>query len=92
MSDQILGLIGVFQRDRLNGSRFDQSRTRAAFAMPEGTNRAPSVVGGSEDETDHSREVIATSSAQAQSSDRLVWQLVEVVVSCLWVGIEEPSF
>ncbi|KAF3510501.1 hypothetical protein F2Q69_00009202 [Brassica cretica] len=44
MSDQILGLIGVFRRDRLNGSRFDQTRTRAAFAMPEGTNRAPSVI------------------------------------------------
>lgn len=69
MSGEIRGLIGVFQRGHLNWSSFDRTRIRAAFAMPEGTNRAPSVVGGSEEETKHFREVVATPSIQAQSSD-----------------------
>ncbi|KAF3532285.1 hypothetical protein DY000_02039512 [Brassica cretica] len=43
--------------------------------MPEGINRAP-LVGGSEDETEHSQEVIAAPFVQAQSSDRLTRQLV----------------
>ncbi|KAF3598651.1 hypothetical protein F2Q69_00034947 [Brassica cretica] len=43
--------------------------------MPEGINRAP-LVGGSEDEAEHSQEVIATPSVQAQPSDRLTRQLV----------------
>lgn len=34
------------------------------------------VIGGSEDEAEHSQEVIATPSVQVQSSDRLVRQLV----------------
>ncbi|KAF3515447.1 hypothetical protein DY000_02058460 [Brassica cretica] len=43
--------------------------------MPEGINRAP-LVGGSDDEAEHSQEVIATPSVQVQSSDRLTRQLV----------------
>ena len=43
--------------------------------MPKGTNRAP-LIGDSEDEAEHSREVVATPSVQAQSSDRLVRQLL----------------
>ena len=34
------------------------------------------MVGGSEDEAEHSQEVVATPSVQAQSSDRLTRQLV----------------
>ncbi|KAF2530320.1 hypothetical protein F2Q70_00029494 [Brassica cretica] len=75
MSDKIRGLIGVLRRGLSNWSSFDQTRIRAAFAMPEGTNRDP-LVGGSEDEAEHSQEVIATPSVQAQSSDRLASQLV----------------
>uniref|UniRef100_A0A0D3D3P7 Uncharacterized protein n=1 Tax=Brassica oleracea var. oleracea TaxID=109376 RepID=A0A0D3D3P7_BRAOL len=75
MSDEIRGLIGVLRRGLSNWSSFDQTRIRAAFAMPEGTNRA-SLVGGSEDEAEQSQEVIATPSVQAQSSDRLARQLV----------------
>ncbi|XP_013646124.1 meiosis-specific protein ASY2-like [Brassica napus] len=75
MLDEIRGLIGVLRRGRSNWSSFDQTRIRAAFAMPEGTNRA-SLVGGSEDEAEQSQEVIATPSVQAQSSDRLARQLV----------------
>ncbi|KAF2566394.1 hypothetical protein F2Q68_00027895 [Brassica cretica] len=52
------------------------TRIRAAFAMLGGTNRASLVIGGSEDEAEHSQEVIATPSVQVQSSDRLVRQLV----------------
>ncbi|KAG2255258.1 hypothetical protein Bca52824_074552 [Brassica carinata] len=75
MSDEIRGLIGILRRDCSNWSTFDQARIRAAFAMPEGTDRAP-LVGGSEDETENSQEVIATTSVQTQSSDRLTRQLV----------------
>ncbi|WZZ34590.1 hypothetical protein YC2023_017991 [Brassica napus] len=76
MSNEICGLFGVLHRSRSNWSSFDRTQIRAAFAMPEGTNRAPSVVGGPEDETEHSREVIASPSIQAQFSDRLVTQFV----------------
>ena len=75
MSDEIRGLIGVLRRGRLNWSLFDQARIRAAFAMQEGTNRGP-LVGGPEDGAEHSREVVATPSVQAQSSNLLVRQLV----------------
>ncbi|KAG2266557.1 hypothetical protein Bca52824_073636 [Brassica carinata] len=80
MLDEIRGLIGVLRRGRSNWSSFDQTRIRAAFAMPEGTNRA-SLVGGSEDEAEQSQEVIATPSVQAQSSDRLARQLSPVSLS-----------
>ncbi|KAF3584040.1 hypothetical protein F2Q69_00030647 [Brassica cretica] len=75
MSEEIRGLIGILRRDRSSWSSFDQTRIRTVFAMPEGINRAP-LVGGSEDEDEHSQEVIATPSVQAQSSDRLTRQLV----------------
>ncbi|XP_013632796.1 PREDICTED: uncharacterized protein LOC106338338 [Brassica oleracea var. oleracea] len=75
MSDEIRGVIGILRRDRSNWSTFDQARIRAVFAMSEGTDRAP-LVGGSEDEAEHSREVVATPSVQTQSSDRLTRQLV----------------
>ncbi|XP_048613418.1 uncharacterized protein At3g60930, chloroplastic-like [Brassica napus] len=75
MSDGIHGLIGILRRDRSSWSSFDQTRIRTVFAMPERINRAP-LVGGSEDEAEHSQEVIATPSVQAQSSDRLTRQLV----------------
>ncbi|KAF2530555.1 hypothetical protein F2Q70_00029592 [Brassica cretica] len=76
MSDEIRGLIGVPRRGRTNWSSFDQSRIQAAYAMPRGTNRPPPVIGGSEDEAERSQEVIATSSIQAHSLDRLARQLV----------------
>ncbi|KAF3564144.1 hypothetical protein DY000_02014607 [Brassica cretica] len=75
MSDGIRGLIGILRRGRSNWSSFDQTRIRTVFAMPEGINRAP-LVGGSEDEAEHSPEAITTPSIQAQSSDRLTRQLV----------------
>ena len=75
MSDGIRGLIGILRRDRSNWSSFDQTRIRTVFAMPEGTNTAP-LVGGFEDEAEHSQEIIATPSVQAQSSDRLTRQHV----------------
>ncbi|KAF3536857.1 hypothetical protein F2Q69_00023735 [Brassica cretica] len=77
MSDEIRGLIGVLRRGRLNWSLFDQARIRVAFAMPEGTNRGPQV-GCPEDGAEHSREVVATPSVQAQSSDLLRPPLVLV--------------
>ena len=49
MSDEMRGLIKVLRRGHLDWSSSDQARIRAAFAMPEGTNRAP-LVRGSEDE------------------------------------------
>ncbi|KAG2282916.1 hypothetical protein Bca52824_054136 [Brassica carinata] len=76
MSDEIRGLIGVLRRGRSNWSSFDQSQIRSAFAMPRGTKRPPPVIGGSEDEAERSQEVIATSSIQAQSLDRLARKLV----------------
>ena len=69
MPDEIRSLIGVLRRDRSNWSSFDQSRIRAAFAMPEGTNRPQPVIGSYEDEAERSQEVIATSSIQAHSLD-----------------------
>ncbi|KAF3532282.1 hypothetical protein DY000_02039517 [Brassica cretica] len=75
MSDGIRGLIGILRRGCSNWSSFDQTRIRTVFAMPEGINRAP-LVGGSEHEAEHSQEVIATPSVQAQSSDRITRQLV----------------
>ncbi|XP_048611573.1 uncharacterized protein LOC106393026 [Brassica napus] len=75
MSDEIRGLIGILRRVRSNWSTFNQARIRAVFAMPEGNDRAP-LVGGSEDEAEHSREVVATPSVQTQFSDRLTRQLV----------------
>ncbi|KAF2567680.1 hypothetical protein F2Q68_00026312 [Brassica cretica] len=75
MSDGIRGLIGILRGGRSNWSSFDQTRIRTVFTMPEGINRAP-LVGGSDDEAEHSQEVIATPSVQAQSSDRLTRQLV----------------
>ncbi|KAF3563344.1 hypothetical protein DY000_02016541 [Brassica cretica] len=41
-----------------------------------GTNRTQPVIGSSEDEAERSQEVIATSSTQAQSLDRLARQLI----------------
>ncbi|KAF2530828.1 hypothetical protein F2Q70_00029941 [Brassica cretica] len=67
--------LGRESRGRSTRSTFDQTRIRAVFAMPDGTNRAP-LVGGSEDEAEHSQEVITTPSVQAHSSDRLTRQLV----------------
>ncbi|KAF2593552.1 hypothetical protein F2Q70_00042445 [Brassica cretica] len=75
MSDGIRGLIGILQGGRSNWSSFDQTRIRTVFAMLEGINRAP-LAGGSDDEAEHSQEVIATPSVQVQSSDLLTKQLV----------------
>ncbi|KAF2552158.1 hypothetical protein F2Q68_00033715 [Brassica cretica] len=61
MSDGIHGLIGILRRGYSNWSSFDQTRIRTVFAMPEGINRDP-LVGGSEDEAEHSQEVAATPS------------------------------
>ncbi|KAG2250284.1 hypothetical protein Bca52824_080420 [Brassica carinata] len=61
MSDGIRGLIGILQRGRSNWSSFDQTRIRTVFAMLEWINRS-SLVGGSDDEAEHSHEVIATPS------------------------------
>ncbi|KAF3538342.1 hypothetical protein F2Q69_00021504 [Brassica cretica] len=74
MSEEIRGLIGVLRKGRLYCFSFDRARIRTAFAMPEGTNMAP-LVGGSEDEAEHSQGVVATPSVQAQSLNRLVRQL-----------------
>ncbi|KAL0668841.1 hypothetical protein Bca4012_031545 [Brassica carinata] len=71
----IRGLIRILHGGRSNWSSFDQTRIRTVFTMPEGINRAP-LVGGSDDEAEHSQEVIATPSVQAKSSDRLTRQLV----------------
>ncbi|KAG2292642.1 hypothetical protein Bca52824_039311 [Brassica carinata] len=68
MPDRIFGLIEILRRGCSNWSPFDQTQIRTVFAVPEGINRAP-LVGGSEDEAEHSQEVIATPSVQAQSSD-----------------------
>ncbi|KAF2571968.1 hypothetical protein F2Q70_00004236 [Brassica cretica] len=75
-SDAIWGLIGVLRRGRSDWTSFDQSRIRADFAMPGGTNRPPPVIGSFDDEAERSREVIATSSIQAQSLDRSARQLM----------------
>ncbi|KAF3485163.1 hypothetical protein F2Q69_00053163 [Brassica cretica] len=75
MSDEIRDLMRVLRRGRSNWSTFDRTRIQTAFALPAGTGRAPSVE-ESEDEAEHSQEVVATSSVQTQSSDRLIRQLV----------------
>ena len=64
MSDGIHGLIGILRGGRLIWSSFDQTRIRTVFAMPEGIKRPP-LVGGSEDEAEHSQEVVVTPSVQA---------------------------
>ncbi|KAF2535610.1 hypothetical protein F2Q68_00019925 [Brassica cretica] len=48
---------------------------QTVFALPVRTDRAP-LVDESEDEAEHSQEVVATPSVQTQSSDRLTRQLV----------------
>ncbi|KAF2592135.1 hypothetical protein F2Q70_00042530 [Brassica cretica] len=58
-----------------SSSMSDEIRGLIGVLRREGTNRAP-LVGGSEDEAEHSQEVVATPSVQAQSSDRLTRQLV----------------
>ncbi|WZZ58119.1 hypothetical protein YC2023_058226 [Brassica napus] len=75
MSDGIRGLIGFLRGGRSNWSSFDQTWIQTVLAMLEGINRAP-LVGGSDDEAEHSHEFIATPSVQVQSSDRLTRQLV----------------
>ncbi|KAF2567684.1 hypothetical protein F2Q68_00026316 [Brassica cretica] len=75
MSDGIRGLIGILRGGRSNWSSFDKTQIRTVFAMPEGINRFP-LVGDSDDEAEHSQEVIATPSVQVQSSDRLTRLLV----------------
>ncbi|KAF2541734.1 hypothetical protein F2Q68_00031852 [Brassica cretica] len=74
MSDEICGLMRVLRRGRSNWSTFDQTRIQTVFALPVRTDRAPLVE--SEDEAEHSQEVVATPSVQTQSSDRLTRQLV----------------
>ncbi|KAF2566496.1 hypothetical protein F2Q70_00013620 [Brassica cretica] len=75
MSDGIRGLTRILRGGRSNWSSFDHTRIQTVFAMPEGINRAP-LFGGSEDEAEHSQEVVVNPSVQAQSSDRLARQLV----------------
>ena len=75
MSDEIHGLMRVLRRGRSNWSTFDRTRIQTAFALSAGTGRAP-LVEESEDEAEHSQEVIATPSVHTQSSDRLTRQLV----------------
>ncbi|KAF3579567.1 hypothetical protein DY000_02031642 [Brassica cretica] len=75
MSDEIHDLMRVLRRGRSNWSTFDRTRIQTAFASPAGTGRAP-LVEESEDEAEHSQEVVATLSVQTQSSDRLTRQLV----------------
>ncbi|KAF3557394.1 hypothetical protein F2Q69_00013781 [Brassica cretica] len=75
MSDEIHDLMRVLRRGRSNWSTFDRTRIQTAFASPAGTGRAP-LVEESEDEAEHSQEVVATLSVQTQSSNRLTRQLV----------------
>ncbi|KAF2618865.1 hypothetical protein F2Q68_00038689 [Brassica cretica] len=75
MSDQIRGLMRVLRRGRSNWSTIDQTRIQTVFALPVRTDRAP-LVEESEDEAEHSQEVVETPSVQTQSSDRLTRQLV----------------
>ncbi|XP_048624116.1 uncharacterized protein At3g60930, chloroplastic-like [Brassica napus] len=75
MSDEIRDLMRVLRRGRSNWSTFDRTRIQTAFALPAGTGRAP-LVEESEDEAEHSQEVVATSSVQTLSSDRLTRHLV----------------
>ena len=75
MSDKIPDLMRVLRRGRSNWSTFDRTRIQTTFALPAGTDRAP-LVEESEDEAEHSQEVVATSSVQTLSSDRLTRHLV----------------
>ncbi|XP_048622646.1 uncharacterized protein LOC125591822 [Brassica napus] len=75
MSDEIHDLMRALRRGRSNWSTFDRTRIKKVLALPAGTNKAPSAE-GSEGETDHSQEVVATPSVQTQSSNRLTRQLV----------------
>ncbi|XP_048599850.1 uncharacterized protein At3g60930, chloroplastic-like [Brassica napus] len=75
MSDEICGLMRVLRRGRSNWSTFDRTRIQTVFALPVRTERAP-LVEESENEAEHSQEVVATPSVQTQSSDRLTRQLV----------------
>ncbi|KAF3569690.1 hypothetical protein F2Q69_00060242 [Brassica cretica] len=56
-------------------STFAQTRIQTVFALLVRTDRAP-LVEESEDEAEHSQEVVATPSVQTQSSDRLTRRLV----------------
>ncbi|KAF3578271.1 hypothetical protein DY000_02030488 [Brassica cretica] len=80
MSDEIRDLIRALRRGHSNWSTFDQTRIQTVIVLPAETNRAPSAE-GSEGETDHSQEVVATPSVQTQSSDRLTRQLTRSPVS-----------
>ncbi|KAF2567819.1 hypothetical protein F2Q68_00025057 [Brassica cretica] len=75
MSDEIRDLMRALQRGPSNWSTFDRTQIQTVIVLPAETNRAPSAE-GSEGETDHSQEVVATPSVQTQSSDRLTRQLV----------------
>ncbi|KAG2292932.1 hypothetical protein Bca52824_039601 [Brassica carinata] len=61
MSDKIPDLMRVLRRGRSNWSTFDRTRIQTTFALPAGTDRAP-LVEESEDEAEHSQEVVATPS------------------------------
>ncbi|KAF3528058.1 hypothetical protein DY000_02041763 [Brassica cretica] len=75
MSDEIRGLMRVLRRGRSNLSTFDRTRIQTVFVLQVRTDRAP-LVEESENEAEHSQEVVATPSVQTQSSDRLTRQLV----------------
>ncbi|KAF3578277.1 hypothetical protein DY000_02030484 [Brassica cretica] len=75
MSDEIHDLMRALRRGRSNWYTFDRTQIQTVLALPAGTNRASSAE-GSEGETDHSQEVVATPSVQTQSSDRLTRRLV----------------
>ncbi|KAF2618536.1 hypothetical protein F2Q68_00039035 [Brassica cretica] len=75
MSDEIRDLMRALRRGRSNWSTFERTRIQIVLALPAGTNKAPSAE-GSEGETDHSQEVVATPSVQTQSSNWLTRQLV----------------
>ncbi|KAF3569904.1 hypothetical protein F2Q69_00058617 [Brassica cretica] len=75
MSDEIRDLMRALRRSRSNWSTFDRTRIQTILALLAGINKAPSAE-GSEGETDHSQEVVATPSVQTQSSNWLTRQLV----------------
>ncbi|XP_048622644.1 uncharacterized protein LOC125591820 [Brassica napus] len=75
MSDEIRDIMRALRRGCSNWSTFDRTRIQNVHALPAGTNKAPSAE-GSEGETDHSQEVVATPSVQTQSSNWLTRQLV----------------
>ncbi|XP_048622609.1 uncharacterized protein LOC125591797 [Brassica napus] len=65
MSDEIRGLMRVLRRGHSNWSTIDQTRIQTVFAFPVRTDRAP-LVEESEDEAEHSQEVVETPSVQTQ--------------------------